>query len=67
MKALKIIGKVLLIVFIVFLVLMTLFFMFARDGYGVELLKGVFADGFFQGIKNFFVETWNGIKYVFGA
>ncbi len=67
MKGLKIFGIVLLVILIVLTTLLTLFFLFARDGYGIELLRGTFEDGFFAGIKNFFIEIWNGIKYVFKA
>ena len=65
MKALKIIGIVLLVLYIIFTTLMTIFFLFSGYGAGVDILKETFADGFFAGIKSMFVEIWNGMKYVF--
>ncbi len=67
MKVLKIIGIVLLVVFIVFTTLFTIYFLFANEGYGVDMLGQTFEDGFFSGIKTFFVDIWRGIKYVFKA
>ncbi len=67
MKALKIIGIVFLVIFIVLTTLLTIYFLFANDGYGIDMLNGIFKDGFFAGIKNFFVGLWEGIKYVFKA
>lgn len=67
MKVLKIIGIVLLVIFILLTTLFTIYFLFANEGYGIEMLKELFEDGFFAGIKNFFVDIWNGIKYVFKA
>lgn len=67
MRVLKIIGIVLLVILIVFTTLFTIFFLFANEGYGIELLKEIFEDGFFAGIKNFFVEIWHGIKFVIKA
>ena len=65
MKALKIIGIVLLVIYIILTTILTVFFMFSGYGAGVDILKETFADGFFAGIKSMFVEIWNGIKYVF--
>jgi hypothetical protein len=65
MKALKIIGIVLLVMYIVFTTFLTIFFLFSGYGAGVDILSETFADGFFAGIKSMFVEIWNGIKYVF--
>ncbi len=65
MKALKIIGIVLLVLFIVFTTLFTIYFFFANEGYGIDMLTQSFEDGFFGGIRNFFVDIWNGFKYVF--
>ena len=59
MKALKIIGIVLLVT------LFTIYFLFANEGYGIDMLTQIFEDGFFAGIKNFFVDIWNGFKFVF--
>ena len=65
MKALKIIGIVLLVIFIVLTTLFTIYFLFANEGYGLDMLTQIFEDGFFAGIKNFFVDIWNGFKFVF--
>ncbi len=65
MKALKIIGIVLLVIYILLTTIMTVFFLFSGYGAGVDILKETFADGFFAGIKSMFVEIWNGMKYVF--
>lgn len=65
MKALKIIGIVLLVIYIILTTIMTAFFLFSGYGAGVDIIKETFADGFFAGIKSMFVEMWNGIKYVF--
>lgn len=67
MKVLKIIGIVLLILLIIFTTLFTIYFLFASGGYGIEALKQTFEDGFFPGIKTFFVDIWKGIKFVFKA
>ena len=65
MKALKIIGIVLLVIYILLATIMTIFFLFSGYGAGVDVLKETFSNGFFAGIKSMFVEIWNGIKYVF--
>lgn len=65
MKALKIIGIILLVIYIILTTVMTVFFLFSGYGAGVDILKETFADGFFAGIKSMFVEMWNGMKYVF--
>ncbi|MBQ8677602.1 MAG: hypothetical protein IJ529_03955 [Alphaproteobacteria bacterium] len=67
MKVLKIIGKIVLVLLIILLVLFTLYFLFGNEGYGIDMLKDVFSGGFFAGIKTFFVDIWNGIKFVFKA
>jgi hypothetical protein len=65
MKALKIIGIVLLVMYIILTTVLTVFFLFSGYGAGVDILKETFADGFFAGLKSMFVEMWNGMKYVF--
>lgn len=65
MKALKIIGIVLLVLYIILTTVLTVFFLFSGYGAGVDILKETFADGFFAGLKSMFVEMWNGMKYVF--
>jgi hypothetical protein len=67
MKALKITGIVLLVLYILIATFMTIFFIFSGYGAGADVLKETFADGFFAGIKSMFVEIWNGIKIVFKA
>ena len=65
MKVLKIIGIIVLVLFIIFTTLFTIYFLFANEGYGIDMLRVSFEDGFFAGIKNFFVDIWHGIKFVF--
>ena len=67
MKALKIIGIVLLVITLVFTTFFTFYFLFANEGYGIDMLKQTFEDGFFAGLKTFFIDIWNGIKFVFKA
>ena len=67
MKVLKIMGIVLLSLLIAFTSLFTIYFLFANEGYGIDVLTQIFDDGFLGGIKNFFVDIWNGFKYVFKA
>ena len=65
MKALKIVGIVFLVIFLVFTTFFSLYFLFANEGYGIDMLQQSFEDGFFAGIKNFFVDLWEGMKFVF--
>lgn len=65
MRTVKIIGIVLLVLYIIFATLCTIYFFFANCGYGIEAFSELFSDGFFAGVKNFFVDIWNGLKYVF--
>lgn len=67
MKILKGIGIFMLVLVIVIIVLLTLYFLFANDAYGISVLTKLFEDGILGGIKNFFVDLWNGILYVFKA
>lgn len=67
MKVLKIIGIVLLVILIILTTFFTIYFLFANEGYGIDILSQLFEDGFFAGIKNFFVDIWKGIRYVFKA
>jgi len=67
MKILKGIGIFFIIFIIVVIFLMTLYFLFANQAYGIDMLTELFSDGFFGGIKNFFVDIWKGILYVFNA
>lgn len=65
MKAFKIIGIILLVLFIITTTLFTIYFLFANDGYGIDMLTEISEDGFFGGIKNFFIDIWRGFKFVF--
>ena len=65
MKAFKIIGIILLVIYILLTTILTIFFLFSGYGAGVDLLRETFSGGFFAGIKSIFVEIWNGIRYVF--
>lgn len=65
MKALKIIGIILLVLLIITITLFSIYFLFANEGYGIDMLTQIFEDGFFGGIKNFFIDIWNGFKFVF--
>ena len=67
MKALKIIGIILFVLFIITTTLFSIYFLFANEGYGIDMLNQLFEDGFFAGIKNFFIDIWHGMKYVFKA
>lgn len=65
MKVLKIIGITLLVIICVIFLLMTIYFLFANEGYGIDMLSELFSDGVLGGIKNFFIDIWKGILYVF--
>ena len=65
MRALKIIGIVLFVILFIFTLLCTIYFLFANAGYGIEVFSELFEGDVFAGIKNFFVDIWNGFKYVF--
>lgn len=67
MNIVKIIGITLLSIIGVLTVLFTVYFLFANEGYGIDMLSQLFEDGLFAGIKNFFIDIWNGFKYVFKA
>lgn len=62
----KTIFKILWNIIAILAVLLVLYFLFANDGNGIELLKSLFSEGFFNGMKNFFVEIWEGFKHVVG-
>ena len=51
MKALKIIGIILFVLFIITTTLFSIYFLFANEGYGIDMLNQLFEDGFFAGIK----------------
>lgn len=62
----KTIFKVLWAIIAILSVILTIYFLFAYDGLGIELLKSLFSNGFFNGIKDFFVGIWEGFKHVVG-
>lgn len=62
----KTIFKIIWNVIAILAVLLTLYFLFANDRNGIELLKSLFSGGFWQGIKDFFVGIWDGFKHVVG-
>lgn len=62
----KTIFKILWNIIAILAVLLVLYFLFANDGNGIELLKSLFSEGFFNGMKNFFIEIWEGFKHVVG-
>ena len=62
----KLIFKIIWTIIAVFCVILTIFFLFESDGSGIESLRSVFSDGFFNGIKTFFVDIWNGFKSTVG-
>ena len=59
---LKIIGGIL----IALAFLLAIYFLFQDQGAGIENLKDLFSAGFGEGIKQFFVSIWDGIKFVCG-
>ena len=67
MKAMKIIGIVLFVLFVLTTTMFTIYFLFANEGYGIDMITQISEDGFFGGIKNFFIDIWRGFKYVFKA
>lgn len=62
----KIILKVIAYIIVVLALLLTVYFLFQDQGAGIENLKDLFSVGFLDGIKQFFVSIWNGIKFVIG-
>ena len=62
----KLIFKIIWYIIAILCVIFTIYFLFANEGYGIELLRSTFSDGFFNGIKEFFVGIWEGFKHVFG-
>ena len=67
MKILKVFGIVIAVLAAIIITLFAVYFLFANEGYGIDILTQIFDDGFFGGIKNFFVDIWKGFKYVFKA
>ena len=62
----KLIFKIIWNVVAILAILFVLYFLFESGGAGIENLKNLFSGGFGEGIKNFFVQIWEGIKAVCG-
>lgn len=62
----KLIFKIIWYIIAIVALLLTIYFLFANSGSGIEQLKDLFSDGFFNGIKDFFVGIWEGFKHVVG-
>ena len=62
----KKIFKFLWILISIITFLFTLYFLFGNGGSGIVILKDLFSNGFWNGIKEFFVSIWNGFKTVVG-
>ena len=65
MKILKGIGITFIILLIVLMFLLTLYCLFGNRAYGIDMLTSIFKDGFISGVKNFFIDIWKGILFVF--
>ncbi len=62
----KLIFRIIWYIIVAFVILLTIYLLFANNGQGIAQLKELFSHGFFTGIKNFFVDIWNGFKHVCG-
>lgn len=62
----KLIFKIIWYLIVILSFLLTIYFLFETNGNGIENLKHLFSGGFWEGIKQFFVNIWNGIKFVCG-
>jgi len=62
----KLIFKIVGWIIAIACVLVSLYFFFGNNGYGITVFKEIFANGFWEGIKEFFVSIWNGFKTVVG-
>ena len=60
----KLIFKILWHIVFIIALLLTIYFLFEGGGKGIENLKALFSNGFGEGIKQFFVGIWDGIKVV---
>jgi len=60
----KLIFKILWTIIAIICVLFTIYFLFTANG--IEILKSLFSDGFWNGIKDFFVGIWEGFKHAVG-
>ena len=62
----KLILKIVWAVIVIVAFLLAIYFLFQDQGAGIDNLKDLFSAGFIEGIKQFFVSIWNGIKFVCG-
>lgn len=62
----KLIFKIIWLIIAILAILFTLYFLFEGQGAGIQNLKDLFSNGFWEGIKQFFVSIWNGFKFVCG-
>ena len=62
----KLILKIIWYIAVVFAFVLAIYFLFANNGSGINELKDLFSQGFWEGLKQFFVNIWNGIKFVCG-
>ena len=60
----KTIFKIIGIIIAVICALLAIYFLFAANG--IEILESLFADGIWNGFKDFFVGIWEGFKSVVG-
>ena len=62
----KLIFKIIGIIFSIFCFLITLYFFFGNGAAGISIFEELFSNGFLEGIKEFFVSIWTGFKSVVG-
>ncbi len=62
----KLLLKIVWYVIVILAFVLVVYFLFENQGSGIENLKNLFSIGFVEGIKQFFVSIWNGIKFVCG-
>lgn len=62
----KLILKIIWYIAVVLAFLLAIYFLFQDNGAGIDNLKDLFSAGFLEGLKQFFVSIWNGIKFVCG-
>jgi Trk-type K+ transport system membrane component len=62
----KVILKVIWYILVILSFLLCIYFLFEGQGAGIENLKDLFSNGFLEGLKEFFIQIWNGLKFVCG-
>lgn len=62
----KLLLKIVWIVVVIAALLLAVYFLFANEGAGIGELKDLFSTGIWEGIKQFFINMWNGFKFVCG-